>query len=162
MEVYRDRQQKTITLSQNKYITNLITKFRMDKSKPRHCSVPISKSTYSSIFDKTSKSAQPTQFPYRSALGGILYANVCCRPDISFAVSALASHCESPKGMHWTALMDVLRYLKDTQDLALVYGRVDDSNKNTLNVYADADFARDTEKRRSRSCDREGAGVGLW
>ena len=67
------------------------------------------------------------------------------------AVSALASHCENPKGMHWTALMDVLCYLKDTQDLTLVYGRVDDSDKNTLNVYADADFVQDTEKRRSRS-----------
>ena len=151
MEVQRDRVHKTITLSQKKYLINLISKFRMDKSKPRKCSVPISKSMYSSTTDKTSKSAQPTQLPYRSALGGILYANVCCRPDISFAVSTLASHCESPKGVHWNALMDLLRYLKDTQDLALVYGRADGSAKNTLNVYADADYARDTEKRRSRS-----------
>ncbi len=37
------------------------------------------------------------------------------------------------------------------QDLALVYGRADGSQKNTLNVYADADYARDTEKPRSRS-----------
>ena len=54
--------------------------------------------------------------------------------------------------MHWNALLDLLRYLRDTQDHFITYGELSDSEiKNVLSVYADADFANDTVGRKSRS-----------
>ena len=152
MEVERDREHRTLKLSQCKYIAKLIAKFRMDKAKDDLRPVPLSKATYNSVIDGSHASAQSTSHPYRSALGGILYANVCCRPDISFAVSTLASHSVDPKGLHWKAMMDLLRYIKSTQDLAITYGRMGSASefKNSVYIYADADYARDL-KRKSRS-----------
>ena len=93
-----------------------------------------------------------TELPYRSLLGGLLYTNVCCRPDISFAISALASHSANPMRMHWQGLMDVLAYIRDTQDLCITYGGIVSPDQlNQLIVFADADFSRHPERRKSRS-----------
>ena len=90
--------------------------------------------------------------PYRSQLGGVLYLNVCSRPDISFAVSTLASHCQDPKICHWHALQELIRYLDHTQDVGITYGkRTDNMQSNQLYVYADADFASQKSTARSRS-----------
>ena len=48
--------------------------------------------------------------------------------------------------------MDVLKYLRDTQDLAITYGgRVSPAERNKLLVYADANFSKRPSIRKSRS-----------
>ena len=91
--------------------------------------------------------------PYRSLLGAILYANTCSRPDISFAVSSLGSHCSAPKQMHWNALMELLKYINDTQDVAITYGGppIDGSSRNQVSVFADANFSKHIDIAKSRS-----------
>ena len=154
MEVVRDRVNKTISLSQGDYLRKLILKYRLDpdkiySSKP----VPITKSTFKNAVDTSKNGATNIEgtYPFRSALGGILYANTCTRPDISFTVSALASHCSNPQKMHWNALMDLLRYISDTKHLAITYGGPNVHNLNQLEVYADADFSKNPDIRKSRS-----------
>ena len=54
--------------------------------------------------------------------------------------------------MHWNALLDVLRYLRDTQDYNITYGKLSASEtKHKISVYADADFANDSIGRKSRT-----------
>ena len=155
MTVTRDRRRRTITLSLSDYIRTLLDKHRIDPNgQRRDASVPMTKATFNTAIDGDSKLAKPldSALPFRSIIGGLLYANVCTRPDISFAVSSIASHTSDPKHMHWLALIDVLKYLRDTQDLCLTYGgNVPSLLKNRLEVYADSDFSKHPDVRKSRS-----------
>ena len=45
--------------------------------------------------------------------------------------------------MHWTAVKQIFRYLKQTKNDKLTYGGSDDEIKNTeLNFFCDADWAK--------------------
>ena len=60
--------------------------------------------------------------PYASAIGSIMYAMLCTRPDVCLTIS-LAGRYQSNPGMdHWTAVKNILKYLKRTKDMFLVYG----------------------------------------
>jgi len=50
--------------------------------------------------------------PYASAVGSIMYAQVCTRPDIAYAVGVLGRYQSNPGLDHWKAAKKVLRYLQ--------------------------------------------------
>ena len=152
MEVKRDRSKRLISLSQTPFLRSLVTKYLLNPDvKHGAKSVPITKSMFKTAIDGDNSLAANIEgiYPYRSALGAILYANTCSRPDISFAVSSLAGHCSNPKKMHWLAIMDLLRYISDTQDLSITYGGRYCTNQ--IELFADADFSKHPDIRRSRS-----------
>ena len=47
-------------------------------------------------------------------------AQVCTRPDITFAVGMLGRYQSNPGMDHWKAAKKVLRYLKGTKDYMLM------------------------------------------
>ena len=63
-----------------------------------------------------------SRIPYANIVGSIMYAMVCTRPDLSYAISLLskymADHCRD----HWHALKWVLKYIKGTITKGLVFG----------------------------------------
>lgn len=85
--------------------------------------------------------------PYSSVLGSLLHLNTRTRPDLATAISMLGKFQSDPAPRHWKALKDVLRYLKDTLDFGLHYH----GNYMDFEAWSDADWARDQDKRRSRS-----------
>ena len=76
--------------------------------------------------------------PYASAVGSLMYAQVCIRPDIAYVVEVLGRY-QSNLGMdHWRAENKVMRYLQGTKDYMLMYRQTDNLD---LVGYSDADFA---------------------
>ena len=61
--------------------------------------------------------------PYASAIGSIMYAMLCTRPDVCLAISLAGRYQSNPAVDHWTAVKNILKYLKRTKDMFLVYGR---------------------------------------
>ncbi|KAG5324286.1 MOS1T transposase, partial [Pseudoatta argentina] len=55
-----------------------------------------------------------------------MYLSVCTRPDIAHAASYLSQFNNCHGSDHWTAAKRVLRYLKGTRDVGLVYGKTSD------------------------------------
>ena len=154
MEV--ERENDLVYLCQNKYLNKQFTKFRLPSTPQQRKAVPITKAAYAEVVDINAKRSTSVldkkEYPFRSLIGSLLYANICSRPDISFALSTLASHNSDPRLMHWNALLDLLRYLRDTQEHKITYGKLSENDtKNILSVYADADFAMDTVGRKSRT-----------
>jgi len=69
------------------------------------------------------------------------------RPDIAFAVSVVSRYGSNPTQAHWTAVKRILRYLRHTIELRLVFrGRI-----KPLNGFTDSDWAGDYDSRRSTS-----------
>jgi len=52
---------------------------------------------------------------YASAVGSLMYAMVCTRPNLSQAVSMISRYMHDPGKDHWDAVKWVLRYIKGTQ-----------------------------------------------
>ena len=52
--------------------------------------------------------------PYTSAVGSLMYAMMCTRPDICFAVDMVSRYQSNPGPVHWKAVKRILRYLKGT------------------------------------------------
>ncbi|UYV83970.1 hypothetical protein LAZ67_X000731 [Cordylochernes scorpioides] len=69
------------------------------------------------------------------------------RPDIAYAVSYLSKFNSSPLQQHWNAVKHLLRYLKKTKDLKLVFSKTG----KKLVAFADADWGSDKEDRKSYS-----------
>lgn len=81
--------------------------------------------------------------PYASAVGSIMYAMVCTRPDISHAVSVVSRYMANPGKEHWQAVKWILRYLKGTPDFGLVFSR-DRNISDGIVGYYDSYYASDT------------------
>ncbi|XP_076930795.1 uncharacterized protein LOC143595730 [Bidens hawaiensis] len=74
--------------------------------------------------------------PYASAVGSLMYAMVCTRPDIAHAVGVVSRFMSDPGKEHWEAVKWLLRYLKGTSSLGLCF-----KGKDTfLRGYSDADL----------------------
>ena len=62
------------------------------------------------------------KIPYASAIGSIMYAMLCTRPDVSYALSAMSRYQSDPGDAHWVAVKNILKYLRRTKDSFLIYG----------------------------------------
>jgi len=93
IRIYRDRSKRLIGLSQSTYIDKVLKWFNMHDSKK--CLLPMSPGTFLSKTQSpvtTDEQKRMDEIPYASTIGSIMYAMICTRPDISFALSA-TSRC---------------------------------------------------------------------
>ncbi|XP_073041951.1 secreted RxLR effector protein 161-like [Primulina eburnea] len=86
--------------------------------------------------------------PYASAVGRLMYAQVCTRPDIAYVTGMLGRYLSNPRVEHWKAVKRVLRYLQRTKDYMLIYRRLDQLE---IIGYTDSDFARCQDSMKSTS-----------
>ena len=148
MVIHRDRSCCRLKLSQKGYIEKVLQRFGMDQAKP--VSTPLAAHFKLSLKDapKTEVEVEHmSQVPYANAVGSLMYAMVCTRPDISHAVSVVSRYMSNLGKRHWEAVKWILRYLRGSTDIGLKY----DGNQASENVvgYADSDYAGDLDKRRS-------------
>ena len=88
------------------------------------------------------------KFPYASAIGSLMYAQVCTRPDIVYIVGMLGRYLSNSGMDHWKKAKRVMRYLQRTKDYMLTYRR----SSHLENVgYSDSDIAGCLDSRRSTS-----------
>ena len=86
--------------------------------------------------------------PYASAIGSIMYAMLCTRPDVCLAISLAGRYRSNPGVDHWTAVKNILKYLKRTKDMFLVYGG---DKELVVNGYIDASFDTDPDDSKSQT-----------
>ncbi|KAL3619650.1 hypothetical protein CASFOL_034562 [Castilleja foliolosa] len=86
--------------------------------------------------------------PYASAVGSLMYAQVCTRPDIAYSVGMLDRYLHNPGMEHWKAAKRVLRYLQGTKDYMLTYRR---SDQIEIVGYTNSDFAGCQDSKKSTS-----------
>lgn len=133
-----------ISLSQKRYIADIVRRFHLDQAKPVSSPIVSIKDLMPIDGDKQ------TDAPYREAVGCLQYIACACRPDILFATNYLSRFNSRPLSKHWEAVKRVIVYLKSTSNYELKYmHRNGMSSSLTIDAYSDADFANDVEERRS-------------
>ncbi|KAI3467777.1 hypothetical protein Pfo_024440, partial [Paulownia fortunei] len=86
--------------------------------------------------------------PYANAVGSLMYAMVCTRPDISQAVGVVSRYMHDPGKGHWQAVKWILQYILNIVDVGLVFEQ-DGKIGQSVVGYCDSDYAGDLDKRRS-------------
>nr|GEY79285.1 hypothetical protein [Tanacetum cinerariifolium] len=66
---------------------------------------------------------------YASTVGSIMYAVRCTRPDVAFVQNLTSYFQQNPGEPYWTAVKTILKYLRNTEDMFLVYGGLDKLQK---------------------------------
>ncbi|KAJ9566348.1 hypothetical protein OSB04_002314 [Centaurea solstitialis] len=150
IKIYRNRSKRLIGLSQSTYIDKILKKFRMDESKkgfiPMQHGIVLSK-TQCPISSQDQDKMKSV--PYASAIGSITYAMLCTRPDVAYSVSVTSRYQQNPGEPHWVAVKNILKYLRRTKDMFLVFRGSEDEIR--VIGYSDASFQTDRDDFRSQS-----------
>lgn len=141
MDIRRDRQERTIKLSQERMTTALVERFRLQDCKPR--SLPLG--TGVRLCNDDGELLTDEKGSYATLVGSLLYISVCTRPDISQAVGVLSRFMQNPTVVHQQAALGVLKYLAGSVGIGITFGGGD----CVLEGYCDADYAGDLDGRKS-------------
>jgi ATP-binding cassette subfamily B (MDR/TAP) protein 1 len=101
-------------------------------------------STSSGLVD-TEEEKYMSTVPYACAVGSLMYAMVCTRPDIAHAVSVVSRFMSKPGKEHWKAVQWILRYLRGTSKFGLMFDQRA-ANPGQVVGYSDSDFAGDLDE----------------
>ncbi|KAK9200365.1 hypothetical protein WN944_015562 [Citrus x changshan-huyou] len=146
MQIHRDRNNRKIWLSQKNYLKKILRPFNMQDCKSISTPLPINFKLSSSMCPSNeAERKEMSRVPYASAMGSLMFAMICTRPDIAQAVGAVSRYMANPGGEHWISVKRILRYIRGTSDVALCYG----GSEFTVRGYVDSDFAGDLDKRKS-------------
>ena len=97
VNIIRDRPNKQLWLSQDDYMLKVLKRFNMVTSKPT--SIPLGghlELTKKSSPTKPEEVKEMARIPYDVAVGSVMYAMLCTRPDLAFAISALSRFMSNP------------------------------------------------------------------
>ena len=140
-DITRDLKNRVLSVSQESSVLDVLREFDMTEAHPRN--IPL---TAGLVLQKPCDGDTLTSKPYRMLVGKLMYPMVWTRPDLAFAVGCLSAHNSAATDEHWNAGMDVLRYLKGTSNLALIFRGFD---KFLLESYGDSDWAGDLQSGKS-------------
>ena len=136
------------------YVATVVKTFGMENSKngfiPMRHGVQISKEHS----PKTPEDrALMEKITYALAIGSLMYAMLCTRPDVAYFLSFMSIFQTNPDERHWEAVKSILKYLRmtkymrRTKDLFLVYG----GEELKLQGYTDSSFQSDPDDSRFTS-----------
>ncbi|KAJ9529329.1 hypothetical protein QJQ45_008010 [Haematococcus lacustris] len=140
MRISRDRAARLLVLSQEQYALSVVDRYGLADSRPR--AVPLS--TAEQLQREGVQQQSEGGHSFAEVIGSLQHLAVVSRPDIAHAVGVLAKFMSAPSKEHWRVLRGVLRYVADIAAMGLMYGA-----SAGLVGFCDADFAGDTDTRRS-------------
>lgn len=85
-------------------------------------------------------------FPYREAVGALMFLSIVSRPDISYALNIVSRYLNNPGKDHVYAVKRIIRYLLQTKDICISY-----NSNSELIGYSDSDFGLDIDTRKSNT-----------
>ncbi|XP_066392178.1 uncharacterized protein [Miscanthus floridulus] len=136
-----DQQQDFIAIKQSSYARKILNQFGVGDCNPTKIPmIPRIKLHQ----DKGGKPVNGTE--YRKMIGCLRYL-LHIRPNLAYSVGMASRFMEKPTVMHLQAVKQILRYLKGTVDMGLVYTQA--GGEEVLVGYTDSDLSGDLVGRRS-------------
>ncbi|GJZ81193.1 hypothetical protein Tco_0646187 [Tanacetum coccineum] len=82
--------------------------------------------------------------PYASVVGSIMYDVRCTPPDVAFAQNMTSQFKHNLSELHLTTVKNILKYLRNTKDMFLVYGG-DSKRELGVSCYTDVGYLTDVD-----------------
>ncbi|KAL3634979.1 hypothetical protein CASFOL_022033 [Castilleja foliolosa] len=148
IEITRHRKAREVILSQHRYLSKVLEKYGMLEAKAVTSPLGAQFKLKSDQSPKSKEECEEMQvLPYANVIGSIMYAMVCTRPDLAFALSILSRFMGNPGKTHWQAAKWFLRYVKGSLHTRLVYRQSDEDVM--IRGYVDSDYAGCSDTRKS-------------
>ena len=136
------KEKNGISLSQEKYAQDILTRAGMKKCKPSP--TPLSASEKLSKFEGTLLNSEDST-KYRSIVGALQYLTLT-RPDLAYSVNKVCQFLHAPTTIHWSSVKRILRYIQATAGVSL---KIQRTRSTLISAFSDADWAGSIDDRRS-------------
>nr|GEY29220.1 hypothetical protein [Tanacetum cinerariifolium] len=124
IKIYKDRSKRLIGLCQSVYIKKILKRYYMENSK--------------------------RVIPYALTMGSLMYDVRCTRPDVALAQNITSRFQQNPGELHWTAVNNILKYLRNTKDIFLAFGG-DIKQELRVSCYIDVGYLTDADDLKSQT-----------
>lgn len=121
-----------IKISQEAYAKRILERFNMANCKA--VATPMTRGTET---NEKGKADEGRKFPYRQAVGALMYLMLGTRPDLAYSVGYLSRTLENPQEEDVIRLKRVFRYIAGTLSKSITFER---DSEAKLECYSDADF----------------------
>ena len=139
IQVLRDRKNKMLQILQLGYINMILERFGMQNSTP--VATPIATGTK---LVRSTEESTVNQKQYQSNVGSQMYAMLCTRPDLAYAISQISQFSSNPSIIHESAAKRVLKYLNGTRNFGITF---DGKRGLVLEGYSDADWGAGEDRK---------------
>ena len=97
VEFVRDRAMRTITMSQGKYVLDVLKQFEMEDCKPIATPLDVNSKVVKLTEEEYAEEAQSmSEAPYKQAVGSLMYAMIATRRDLAYPISGVNQHMARP------------------------------------------------------------------
>lgn len=151
IDIIGDRNQGTIFMTQQRYLEKVLSRYGMSSAKS--VNTPLGghlKLSSSQSPETEGERLDMDKYPYANVVGSIMYSMICTRPDLAYSLSMVSRFMSNPGMPHWQALKWIMRYLRSSMGLGLLYKkREENDDDNDVIGYADSDHGGCLDSRRS-------------
>ena len=123
MKIERDRVKGKVSLTHKAYLQKVLQKFYIG-CEVKSVSGPLAPHLKLSA-DISPKIIVVREYvsyvPYTNAVGCLMYAMLCTRPDLSQAMSMISRYMHDPGKGHQEAVRWILRYIKGIVEVGLLF-----------------------------------------
>jgi hypothetical protein len=135
----------SVHVHQTDFAEKILYEFNMHDANPVRAPAPMN------LHKIVASEAEPIhQKLYQKAVGMLNYLALHTRPDITFVTNLLAQFTSSPTEAHWSSVKHLLRYVKGTKSMGILYTQTLDPNDGICG-WADADYATSLVSKKSTS-----------
>lgn len=109
IQFFCDRSRGVIGLSKRGYVEIILKRFNMQSCSP--CTLLVQKDDELSKYEcpqNDKETVEMERVPYTSVIGSLMYAQVCTRPDIAYAVNVLGRYLSNPGLGHCKVVKKVM------------------------------------------------------
>lgn len=149
-QITRDTAMRTMKIGQSAFIRDLVIEEGLEECNANV--IPMKACSAIEMLDPDDYD-KTNLHEYQRLIGKLMYLSCRTRPDIAFAVGQLSRHNADPRKGHLRAAKRVVRYLKGTMQMGLIFGRESclpkDPPPYDLKGYANSNFAGDPEDPKS-------------
>jgi len=136
---------------QSEYINSMLSRFNMKDCNP--VVMPVDKGSH---LQDGESAVYKNKKMYQALVGSLTYAVMSTCPDIGYITQFLSQANKNPSQQDWNTAKRVLRYLKGTRELGIVFRRDPgmgqaEHNPATPWGYCDANYAEDPHDWKSTS-----------
>ena len=144
MSIKRNKENRTLTITQRNNVEKVLKKFGMENWRP--LCTPLEPGRK---FQQLSPDDEPFNVQsYQQAIGCLTYVSTATRPDIAAADGVLSQYMPRPSKDHFMGVKRVLIYLKETLKYGLQFSPGEEGEPELVG-YSGADWAGDVDTRRS-------------
>ena len=134
---------RMLKMSQSEYIDSVLQRFNMADSNP--VTTPVDKGSH---LKKEEDALYDNIKEYQAVTGSLTYVAMSTCPDVAYITQFLSQSNKNPTQQDWNAGKRVLKYLKGTKDMGIIYRRNPEQQRvrqdhMTPWGYCDANYAKD-------------------